>query len=276
MRPGPSTTTPGRPRPADRRHRGRERRRRLRAAAAGLARAAGGARRARRDGQPPAATPAPTRVAGRSQVAGSSVQVALADDPDGQRQLPAGWDLERGDLLLMGIPGSGTSTTLSSLALTLADGFQPDELDLLVLDLGSRDLAPLAGLPHTAAYVGSGPPRASSRSACSARARPSSTGAGPRRARTATVVLIDGLAALKDEYDDFEGIKLLEGSTARERRAGGRAVGSPRRPRAPRPCRRRSTRSPRRMALPARGRLRLRGGGRAGEVRPGRPSPGAA
>ena len=97
----------------------------------------------------------PTRApVGR--VAGSSVQVALADDPDRQRQLPAGWDLDRGNLLLMGIPGSGTSTTLASLALTLAADAGPSDLDLLVLDLGSRDLAPLASLPHTAAYVGSG------------------------------------------------------------------------------------------------------------------------
>ena len=27
------------------------------------------------------------------------------------------------------------------------------------------------------------------------------------------VILIDGLGALKDEYDDFEGLQLLEGST---------------------------------------------------------------
>ena len=150
------------------------------------------------------------RAVGR--VAGMSVQVALADDPDGQRQLPAGWDLDRGNLLLMGIPGSGTSTTLASLALTLASDWRPEDLDLLVLDLGSRDLAPLANLPHTAAYVGSG---AASREQQvrllkfvraeldRRRATP-----GPHRR---TVVLIDGLAALKDEYDDFEGIKLLEG-----------------------------------------------------------------
>ena len=34
------------------------------------------------------------------------------------------------------------------------------------------------------------------------------TAPGPHRR---TVVLIDGLAALRDEYDDFEGIKLLDG-----------------------------------------------------------------
>ena len=150
------------------------------------------------------------RAVGR--VAGSTVQVALADDPDRQRQIPAGWDLERGNLLLMGIPGSGTSTTLASLALTLAAEHRPEDLDLLVLDLGSRDLAPLTGLPHTAAYVGSG---SASREQQVRLLKYLRTELDRRRAAPGpyrrTVVLIDGLATLKDEYDDFEGIKLLEG-----------------------------------------------------------------
>ena len=150
------------------------------------------------------------RAVGR--MAGMSVQVALADDPDGQRQLPAGWDLERGNLLLMGIPGSGTSTTLASLALTLAAEHRPEDLDLLVLDLGSRDLAPLAGLPHTAAYVGSGAAAREQqvRLLKYMRAELDRRRAAPGPHRR-TVVLVDGLAALKDEYDDFEGLKLLEG-----------------------------------------------------------------
>ena len=150
------------------------------------------------------------RAVGR--MAGMSVQVALADDPDGQRQLPAGWDLERGNLLLMGIPGSGTSTTLASLALTLAAEHRPEDLDLLVLDLGSRDLAPLAGLPHTAAYVGSGAAAREQqvRLLKYVRAELDRRRAAPGPHRR-TVVLVDGLAALKDEYDDFEGLKLLEG-----------------------------------------------------------------
>ena len=145
-------------------------------------------------------------------VVGSTVQVALADDPDRQRQLPAGWDLERGNLLLLGIPGSGTSTALASIALTLAATYSPDDLDLLVLDMGSRDLGPLADLPHTAAYVGSGSGSREQQvrflrylraELDRRRATP-----GPHRRM---VVLVDGLAALKDEYDDFDGIKLLEG-----------------------------------------------------------------
>ena len=50
-----------------------------------------------------------------------------------------------GNLLLLGTPGSGTSTALASLALTAAGACDPADLELLVLDLGPGDLAPLAG-----------------------------------------------------------------------------------------------------------------------------------
>ncbi len=140
------------------------------------------------------------------------VEFALSDDPDRQRQIGAGWDMGRGNLLLMGIPGSGTSTTLASIALVLTSHLGPDDLDLVVLDLGSRDLAPLQGLPHLAGYVGSG---ASSREEqvrllkfLRAELDRRRAAPGPHRR---LVVLLDGLAALRDEYDDFEGLRLLDG-----------------------------------------------------------------
>ncbi len=145
-------------------------------------------------------------------VQGSMVRMAVADDPRNQRQLPAGWDLDRGNLLVLGIPGSGTSTTLASAALALADSSSPDDLDLLVLDLGARDLAPLADLPHTVAYVGSGSGAREQqvRFLKYIRAeldRRRAVGGQHRR----MVILVDGLGVLRDEYDDFEGLKLLDG-----------------------------------------------------------------
>lgn len=145
-------------------------------------------------------------------VRGSVLEVALADDPDRQRQIPVGWDLRRGNLMLVGIPGSGTSTTLTTVALTLAAAHSPDDLDLLVLDLGSRDLAPLEDLPHTVAYVGSGPAAREQQIRFMKHLRAElerrRSTPGPHRS---TVVLIDGFAALREEYDDLDGLKLLEG-----------------------------------------------------------------
>lgn len=138
------------------------------------------------------------------------VPVALADDPDHQRQVAGGWDLDEGNLVLMGIPGSGTSTALSALALRLARTTSPDDLDLLVLDMGPGDLAPLAQLPHTTAYVGSGAGAGElqARFLRHLRADLERRRASPGGRRA--VVLIDGLAALRDEYQDFEGQQLLD------------------------------------------------------------------
>ena len=150
--------------------------------------------------------------ASAGRVRGSLVEIAVADDPRRQRQLPVGWDLDRGNLLILGIPGSGTTTTLSSIALTLADTYAPEDLDLMVLDLGTRELAPLGDLPHTAAYVGAGSGTREQqvrflkliRSELDRRR----SAPGPHRKM---IILIDGLGVLKDEYDDFEGLKLLDG-----------------------------------------------------------------
>jgi len=154
---------------------------------------------------------APDGVPAVGDVHDDVVRVALADEPDLQRQSPAGWDLDEGNLLLLGIPGSGTSTTLATLALTAAGQLPPDELDLLVLDLGSRELAPLADLPHTVAYVGSGSGAKEQQARflrhlrAELERRRSAT--GPRRR---ALVLLDGLAALRDELGDYEGQQLLD------------------------------------------------------------------
>lgn len=153
---------------------------------------------------------APVPVVGG--VRGDRVVFALADDPDHQRQVEAGWDLGRGNLLLMGIPGYGTSTALASVTLALAAELPPQELDVLVLDMGSRDLAVLEGLPHTTAYVSTG---ANSREQQMRYLRHVRGELERRRTEPGphpkALFVIDGLAALKDEMQDFEGLALLDG-----------------------------------------------------------------
>ncbi|KTS12274.1 FtsK/SpoIIIE domain-containing protein [Microbacterium testaceum] len=156
-----------------------------------------------------APTPGVPAVGG---VQGAEVFFALADEPDSQRQVAAGWNLSRGNLLAVGIPGSGTSTALSSIALALAAESHPDDLDILVLDAGARDLAPLSDLPHTVAYVGAG---GGAREQQARFLRHLRTDLERRRAdegqRRRAIVLIDGLAALRDEFQDHEGQQLLDG-----------------------------------------------------------------
>lgn len=141
---------------------------------------------------------------------GTELSIALADQPDQQRQIPAGWNLAKGNLLLAGIPGSGTTTTLASLALTAARQISPAELDLLILDLGKGELADLAALPHTLAYVGQGQGSKEKRVRFirflqeeTEKRRADASGKKPM------LILIDGLASLREEYDDYDGQALL-------------------------------------------------------------------
>ena len=143
-------------------------------------------------------------------IRGSSILVTLMDEPELQRQSAAGWDMSVGNLMLMGVAGSGTSTALASIALALAKDADPADLDLMILDLGSRDLEALKRLPHTVAYVGTGAgaKEQQARFLRHLHRELENRRAEPGRHRR-TVVLLDGLASLRDEFQDFEGQQLL-------------------------------------------------------------------
>ncbi|MEV4443315.1 FtsK/SpoIIIE domain-containing protein [Streptomyces sp. NPDC049577] len=136
---------------------------------------------------------------------------ALADDPERQRQYPVGWDPAAGNLLLYGGGGSGISTALAALALTVAATTPPGRHHLFVLDMGAGALAPLAGLPHTGAHIGSAERERQIRLIKLLRreldARKSHRPAdGPD-----WLVLIDNLGALLADFDkDVAGMNLID------------------------------------------------------------------
>ncbi|MEA2000568.1 MAG: FtsK/SpoIIIE domain-containing protein [Actinomycetota bacterium] len=80
---------------------------------------------------------------------------ALADEPHRQRQVAAGWSPSAGNLLMYGLPGSGTTTALAALAIGLSADNDPDRLHIYVLDFDDQLLRPLQDLPHVGAVVGS-------------------------------------------------------------------------------------------------------------------------
>ncbi|MFN8053636.1 MAG: FtsK/SpoIIIE domain-containing protein [Acidimicrobiales bacterium] len=65
-----------------------------------------------------------------------------------QRHVPGGWQPEHGNLLLVGSPGAGRTSTLRTLAGMLAATRSPDEVHLQVIDFGGSLLS-LDDLPHT-------------------------------------------------------------------------------------------------------------------------------
>lgn len=130
--------------------------------------------------------------------------VALADDPDAQAQYPVGWNLEAGNLLLFGLVGSGTTTTLASIALSLAAGAAPDDLHLYVLDFGAGALSPLEGLPHTGAVITATEGERQRRLVRLLRGdldRRRELGTASRD-EPLVVLLVDGFSALRAEYGE--------------------------------------------------------------------------
>ncbi|MEU8242692.1 FtsK/SpoIIIE domain-containing protein [Actinoplanes missouriensis] len=139
----------------------------------------------------------------------SQAVAALADDPDNQRQHPIGWDPADGNLLLLGITGSGTTTTLIALALSLAVARPPEQLEIYAVDYGTGDLAALEALPHTGSVIAADDRERQVRLIRHLRAELDRrrSGGPPRRP---ILVLIDNLSAMRAEFDDVEGLALLD------------------------------------------------------------------
>jgi S-DNA-T family DNA segregation ATPase FtsK/SpoIIIE len=87
----------------------------------------------------------------------------------------------------------------------------PEDLDLLVLDMGAGELAPLQDLPHVTAYVGTGAGAREQRIRLIKYLRAE---LGRRRAEPGDhrrmIVLVDGLAAIRDEFGDPDGMALVD------------------------------------------------------------------
>jgi S-DNA-T family DNA segregation ATPase FtsK/SpoIIIE len=149
--------------------------------------------------------------------------LGLADDPDRQAQYPVGWDPGAGNLLLFGAAGYGTTSALATLALSVARAYPPDAWHIFVMDLGAGGLAPLAGLPHTGAYIGSAERERQTRlirllrneldRRKSGGSAPASGPAGAVRGgrRPEWLILIDNFAAFLADYTkDAAGTRLTE------------------------------------------------------------------
>jgi S-DNA-T family DNA segregation ATPase FtsK/SpoIIIE len=139
---------------------------------------------------------------------GLVVGFALADDPEAQAQYPAGWNLDAGNLLLYGIGGSGTSTTLTTIALSLCATSEPDRLHMYVLDFGAGELRALDDLPHTGAVIGAAEHERQRRLLHRLRgelAHRRSLDPATRAAVPRIVLLLDGYAGFLSEHDDLGG-----------------------------------------------------------------------
>jgi DNA segregation ATPase FtsK/SpoIIIE, S-DNA-T family len=156
---------------------------------------------------------APAAAGGGGTSLPAVVHFGIADDPDQQAQYPFGWEPSRGNLLMFGIVGSGTTTALASLALALARTASADSLHLYVLDFGAGELAPLAGLPHTGAYIGATERERQMRLIRYLRAeldRRKQLRPADRSTEPDIVVVLDNFAAFSTEFSDVLGMEAKE------------------------------------------------------------------
>jgi S-DNA-T family DNA segregation ATPase FtsK/SpoIIIE len=159
-----------------------------------------------------------------------SAPIGLADDPARQQRRTRAWRADDGSLLIYGVAGSGTSTALVTLGLSLAERYSPAELHLYALDFGSSALAPLAALPQVGAVVSPAERERVERlvgmlrdEVARRRALFRETGAssiagyrrlaGVRDQLPGVVLLVDGWGALHAALDDVPGLAVRDDLT---------------------------------------------------------------
>ncbi len=137
--------------------------------------------------------------------------VALADDPPRQRQYAGGWHMTEGNLLLLGLPGSGTSNALVQLAMASLHRSRQSPCQLLFLEMGRGTFDAFDASHATRTLVASGPDAAEQRSRLirflhrELQARQASN-----REHEPMLIYVDGFTELREEYQDHDGQMLLD------------------------------------------------------------------
>lgn len=142
------------------------------------------------------------------------VPLALADDPDRQRQVVVGWNPAEGHLALFGMVGSGTTTGLLTVVRALVETLGPDECHLYAIDFGANALREVRGLPHVGGVISASDREAQHRLFRHLRAevdRRRALSPDDQAGEPLIVVLIDGIAAFLAEHEGVEGAETADG-----------------------------------------------------------------
>jgi S-DNA-T family DNA segregation ATPase FtsK/SpoIIIE len=78
-----------------------------------------------------------------------NAQIGFADDPNGQRQFPLVIDIiSSGHMLIAAMAGGGKTTFLQTLLYSLVTTNDPTQINIYIIDFGSRNLGIFSALPH--------------------------------------------------------------------------------------------------------------------------------
>lgn len=85
---------------------------------------------------------------------GISALIGLVDDPEYQKQMPLFVDfMSFHHMALCGLAGSGKSTFLKTMLLSLVDNYTPEDVNFYIFDLSGGILSAFRGVPHCGAYL---------------------------------------------------------------------------------------------------------------------------
>jgi DNA segregation ATPase FtsK/SpoIIIE, S-DNA-T family len=132
----------------------------------------------------------------------SVVPVGITDEPERQARGALGWQLDLGNLLLIGARRTDTSAALASIAASLASANGPDVLHIYGVKSQGSALDSLVDLPHIGEIVAISDRAKLLRLIRELSAELARRSSGQSVGAPVVVVLIDGLSSLKLELDD--------------------------------------------------------------------------
>lgn len=128
--------------------------------------------------------------------------IGMVDDPAAQRQRPFELDFERdGSALVFGAGGSGKTTLLRTIAASMATHATTEQVQIYVLDLGTRDLGVLEALPHCGSAIFADEEERIRRLFAMLRDEIAERRAGSGAGKPQVVVLLDGYAGFAAAFE---------------------------------------------------------------------------
>lgn len=142
--------------------------------------------------------------------AAECVPFALIDQPHAQRHAVAAWTPAQGNLLIAGMPGSGKTTALVTLAASTITTAPTQRPDVYVIALTASHFAWLTSLRHVGAVIETDDDERVRRLLRMLGTRIDARRRGEANDDRDVFVLIDGIGALRSAYDSLAGMDTLD------------------------------------------------------------------
>ncbi len=138
------------------------------------------------------------------------VPFALVDEPHAQRHAVGAWTPAQGNLLVAGMPGSGTTTALVTIAANTIITAQPHRPDVYVITSAASRFTWLASMRHVGAIIETDDDERVRRLLRMLATRIDARRRGEANGSPDVFVLIDGIGALRSAYDSLAGMDTLD------------------------------------------------------------------